>query len=203
MDRPGEPDADAGAGARQVLFVQGGGAGTHDEWDNILVDSLRTELGPGHEVRYPLMPEEDDPSYPRWSAAIRREIADLDDGAVVVGHSVGGTILVQALTEQPPGRRLAAILLIAAPFVGRGGWPGDEFEFSGDLGERLPPGVPIHVFHGTGDETAPPAHAELYADAVPQAQVHMLPGRDHQLNGDLGEVAHVVREHLAPDGARG
>jgi hypothetical protein len=28
-------------GTRQILFIQGGGAGTHDEWDNKLVESLR------------------------------------------------------------------------------------------------------------------------------------------------------------------
>ncbi|MET0493185.1 MAG: hypothetical protein ABW000_08655 [Actinoplanes sp.] len=32
------------AGVRQVLFIQGVGAGTHDEWDNHLCDSLRLEL---------------------------------------------------------------------------------------------------------------------------------------------------------------
>ena len=192
MDRSGERDTTAG-GARQVLFVQGGGAGTHDEWDNVLVDSLRAGLGPGYDVRYPRMPDEDDPSYPPWSAAIRREMADLDEGAVAVGHSVGGTILVRALTEHPPERGLAAIVLIAAPFVGRGGWPGDDFEFSGDLGDRLPPGVPVHVFHGAEDETVPAAHADLYADAITRARVHVLPGRDHQLSGDLSEVAQVIR----------
>jgi hypothetical protein len=30
---------------RQVLFVQGGGAGVHERWDSKLVDSLRRELG--------------------------------------------------------------------------------------------------------------------------------------------------------------
>jgi hypothetical protein len=69
------------------------------------------------------MPDEGDPSYARWSAAIRREMADLDDGAVVAGHSVGATILVNALAEQPPERELGAIVLIAAPFVGRAAGP--------------------------------------------------------------------------------
>src|SRR4051794_10589942 len=89
-------------GARQVLFIQGGGAGVHDEWDNKLVESLRRELGDEHDVRYPRMPDEGDPSYTRWSTAIRREMADLDDGAVLAGHSVGATILINTLAEQPP-----------------------------------------------------------------------------------------------------
>jgi len=177
---------------RQILFIQGGGAGAHDEWDDKLVDSLRRELGDGHDVRYPRMPDEDDPSYVRWSAAIRREMADLGSGAVVAGHSVGATILVNALAEQPPERELAAIVLIAAPFVGEGGWRSDEFELPGDLGAQLPDGVRVHVFHGLSDDVAPPSHADLYARAIPQAQVHRLPGRDHQLNNDFSEVATAI-----------
>ena len=183
---------------RQILFIQGGGAGVHDEWDGKLAESLRRELGGGHEVRYPRMPNEGDPGYARWSAAIRREMAGLDDGAVVAGHSVGATILVNALAEQPPERGLGAIVLIAAPFVGEGGWPSDEFELTSDLGARLPPGVQVHVFHGLQDETAPPSHARLYALAIPQAQVHLLPGRDHQLNNNLSEVAEAVRIGVIP-----
>ncbi|MFG1658399.1 alpha/beta fold hydrolase [Micromonospora chersina] len=180
------------AGTRQILFIQGGGAGAHDEWDDKLCDSLRRELGDGYEVRYPRMPDEDDPSYARWSAAIRREMAALDGGAVVVGHSVGATILVHALGERPPEQEIRTIVLVAAPFVGAGGWPGDEFELPHDLGARLPRGVPVHVFHGLRDETAPPSHADLYVRAIPQAQLHLLPGRDHQLNNDLSEVAKTI-----------
>jgi pimeloyl-ACP methyl ester carboxylesterase len=121
-----------------------------------------------------------------------REMAGLADGAVVVGHSVGGTILIHALAEQPPQRQLAAIVLIAAPFVGAGGWPSDEFELPSDLGARLPQGARVHVFHGFQDETAPPSHAQLYARAIPQAQLHLLPGRDHQLNNDLSDVAKAI-----------
>jgi predicted alpha/beta hydrolase family esterase len=180
---------------RQVLFIQGGGAGAHDEWDDKLAESLRRKLGGGYEVRYPRMPDEGDPSYARWSAAIRREMADLDDGAVVVGHSAGAAILLGALAEQPPERGVAAIVLIAAPFVGEGGWPSEEFELTSGLGARLPPGVPVHVFHGLQDHTVPPSHASLYALAIPQAQVHQLPRRDHQLNNDLSEVAEAVRNN--------
>jgi len=178
---------------RQVLFIQGGGAGAHDEWDGKLVESMRRELGEGYKVRYPRMPDEGDPGYARWSTAIRRELADLDDGAAVVGHSVGAAILVSALAEQPSERGLAAIVLIAAPFVGPGGWPGDEFELTSDLGARLPSGVRVHVFHGLRDKTVPPSHAGLYALTIPQAQVHRLPGRDHQLDNDLSEVAEAIR----------
>jgi pimeloyl-ACP methyl ester carboxylesterase len=176
-----------------VLFVQGGGAGTHDEWDNRLVESLARALGEGYEVRYPRMPDEDDPSYAVWLPAIRDRIAELEDGAVVVGHSLGGASLMAALVAEPSSVRLGAIVLVAAPFVGDGGWPGEGFGLRGDLGSRLPTGVPVLVCHGLDDGTAPPSHADLYADAIPQARVLRLPGRDHRLNDDLSEVAAAIR----------
>lgn len=178
---------------KQVLFIQGGGAGVHDGWDNRLVDSLRRELGAGYDVRYPRMPNEADPSYPAWKAALADEIAGLDDGAILIGHSVGATILINALTESPPERRLAGVFLIAAPFIGAGGWPSGEIPPMTDLGARLPADTPIHLYHGGKDDTAPPVHADLYERAIPAAIVHRLPGRDHQLNDDLAEVAADIR----------
>jgi predicted alpha/beta hydrolase family esterase len=178
---------------KQVLFIQGGGAGVHDGWDNKLVDSLRRELGPDYEVLYPRMPKEAAPSYPLWRAAVADEIAGLDDGAILVGHSVGGTILINALAETPPNRKLAGIFLIAAPFVGAGGWPSEDITPTASLGARLPPKTPIYLYHGSNDDIAPFAHVDLYERAIPGAIVHRLRGRDHQLNDDLTEVAADVR----------
>jgi pimeloyl-ACP methyl ester carboxylesterase len=177
----------------KVLFIQGGGDGTHDDWDDKLVAGLRRELGDGYEIRYPRMPAEDDPSAAAWSPAISEAISALEDGAIVVGHSVGGTLLIQTLVERPPDVTLSAIVLIAAPFAGEGGWPGGEFEMRDDLGANLPAGVPVHLFHGLADDEVPPAHADLYAHAIPQAQLYRLPGRDHQLGNDLAEVATLIR----------
>ena len=177
----------------QLLFVQGGGAGTHDEWDDKLVDSLRRELGPNFEIRYPRMPNEDDPSFAAWKTTLEKEFANLDDDAILVGHSIGGTILVNALAQTPSKQKFRAIFLIAAPFVGEGGWPGDDINPTPDLGARLPRGVPVYVYHGLADETAPPSHAELYARAIPHAKVHLLSQRDHQLNNDLSEIAATIK----------
>ena len=182
---------------RQVLFIQGGGEGAHDEWDVRLADDLQRRLGEEFDVRYPLMPAEADPSSANWGPAIRREIADLDEGAVVVGHSVGATILIHTLAEQPPGHDLAAIVLIAAPFVGEGGWPSDEITTRTDLGVDLPQGLPVFLYHGEVDTIVPFSHVDLYAEAIPQAQVRRLPGRDHQINNDLTQVADDIRRTCA------
>jgi predicted alpha/beta hydrolase family esterase len=178
---------------KQVLFIQGSGAGAHDEWDNKLVASLARELGAGYDIRYPRMPNEVDPSYPVWKTALEHEIASLDDAAILVGHSVGGTILINALAEHAPKRKLAGVFLVSAPFVGPGGWPSEDFKPSRDLGARLPQATPIYLYHGSEDDTAPYAHVDLYKQAIPRAHVRKLEGRDHQLNDDLSEVAADIR----------
>src|SRR5215207_501547 len=174
---------------RQVLFVQGGGEGVHDQWDNQLVDNLRSELGPSYEIRYPVMPNEADPKYGIWKPALQRELAALDPGAIVIGHSIGGTILIHVLAERTLHSDLGAICLISAPFIGPGGWESDEIEARPDLGEWLPSDVPIYFYHGRDDDSVPIAHVELYANAVPRAQVRRLAGRDHQLDNRITEVA--------------
>ena len=178
---------------RGVLFVQGGGENVHADWDDKLVASLRSELGSNYDIRYPRMPDEDDPSYETWKATLQKELAALNDGAIIVGHSIGGTMLINALAEQSPERALGAVILVAAPFVGEGGWPSDEWTPQRGLGGKLPSGVPVFLFHGLADDTVPPAHAELFAQAIPQARLCLLPDRDHQLNNDLSEVAAVIK----------
>lgn len=179
---------------RQILFVQGGGKDVHEKWDNKLVESLRRELGRGYELRYPVMPNEADPQFSTWRIALEKEIAALRPGAIVIGHSVGGTILINVLAECAPAALLGAIVMIAAPFIGDGGWKSDEIEPPSDLGARLPPGVPVFLYHGDKDETAPTAHLALYAEAIPRARVRRLANRDHQLDNDLSEVATDIRE---------
>ena len=180
--------------ARQVLFIQGGGDGVHDKWDNKLVDSLGRELGANYAIRYPVMPNEADPGYAAWKATIEKELGVLEQDAILVGHSVGGTILINVLAERAPKRALAGIFLIAAPFIGEGGWASQDIEPRPDLAARLPPGVPIFLYHGREDETAPLAHVGLYAEAIPGAHVRRLDGRDHQLNNDLSVVADDIRQ---------
>src|SRR5262249_20315186 len=147
-----------------------------------LVDSLSRELGPGYEIRYPVMPNEADPNYADWKAALEREMAALEPGAILVGHSIGGTILFHVLAERT-SKRAAAIFLIAAPFIGEGGWTSDDINPRPAV--RLPTNLPVFLYHGSEDEIAPIAHVELYAEAIPGAHVRRLQGRDHQLNNNL------------------
>ena len=181
----------------QVLFVQGAGANAHDGWDLELVKSLEQGLGTGYRVRFPRMPDESDPRYATWKPALLRELDSLADGAILVGHSVGGTILLHVLADPLPRVKLRALILIATPFIGTGGWPSDEIKSDVDFTQRLPAALPVFLYHGSDDETVPSAHVHLYARALPHASLRLLDHRDHQLNNDLGEIVRDIRS-LSP-----
>jgi pimeloyl-ACP methyl ester carboxylesterase len=182
--------------SKQILFIQGGGEGTHDAWDNKLVASLETELGRDYAVRYPLMPNEGDPNYPAWKAAIVKELDALDDDAILVGHSLGGSFLMHALAEHRPKRKWGAVALIAPPFFGDGGWVGDDTGPAANLTEELRSDVPVLLYHGAADDEVPPEHMDLYAKAIPHAKTRVLADQDHQLNNDLSEIARDIRDNL-------
>jgi len=178
--------------SRQVLFVQGAGKAVHDAWDDKLVESLKHELGKGYEILYPRMPDEASPRYTAWKTALLQTLDKLKDGAIIVGHSIGGAFLIHALAERPPKPSLRALSLLAAPFIGNGGWHSDEIESRTDFARRLPADLSVFLYHGTADEMVPFKHLELYARWMPQAVSHPLSGRDHQLNNDLGMVARDI-----------
>jgi predicted alpha/beta hydrolase family esterase len=56
------------------------------------------------------MPHEDEPSDASWKPALQKAFETLRDRAILVGHSVGGTILIKVLAEQISPRKPRAIL---------------------------------------------------------------------------------------------
>ncbi|HET6148026.1 MAG TPA: alpha/beta fold hydrolase [Polyangia bacterium] len=178
---------------RQVLFVQGAGQGTHDSWDNKLVASLEQELGPDYRVHYPRMPDEADPDPTAWKKSIGRELRKLSDGAFLVGHSVGAAILMDYLAGGTLKQRPAAVFLIAAPFIGDGGWPSKDLRPTRQMAVELHDDTPLYFYQGSDDQTVPFSHIEMFARAFPHATIRRLEGRDHQLNDSLSELGHDLQ----------
>jgi predicted alpha/beta hydrolase family esterase len=146
------------------------------------------------------MPNEADPSLAAWKTALEGELAELENGAILVGHSIGGSILIDVLTDSPPRVEVGGVFLIAAPFIGDGGWKSEEMTPRRRLADDLPESVPFFLYHGEDDDTVPVAHVELYARAIPGARVRRLKSRDHQLNNDLSDVAHDILDLItSPD----
>ena len=174
----------------QVLFIQGAGEGAH-RLDAELAQALREQLGPGFEIDCPEMPNESEPDFEAWRTVIARKVSGAPQGLVLVAHSAGGTILMSYLAEEGASENIISAFVIGAPFFGEGGWqvPG----FTSPQAAGAAGNLPLYLYHGVQDETAPIAHLSLYATAFPNAVLRRLEGRNHQLNNDLTEVAADLR----------
>ncbi len=191
--RPRKPEKVLDRRPGSVLFVQGGGKGVHDSWDNKLVASLRNALGRRYTIRYPRMPNEAHPDPAAWKKAIDRELRKLGDGVILVGHSVGAAVLVDHLADGAWPAKPAAVFLVATPFIGDGGWPSGDLRPTKAVGAALSDGAPIYFYQGRADETVPSSHVDLLAQAFPRATLRVLEGRNHQLDDDLSELARDIR----------
>ena len=178
---------------RRVLFIHGGGEGAYEE-DKKLATSLGGALGATYDVRCPKMPHESSPEYGAWRDRIAAELAALDGGVFLVGHSLGGSILLKYLCEEEAAKPVAGLFLVAAPFWGAEDWEVDEYAVREDFASKLPPELPVFLYHGRDDEVVPFAHLALYADKLPRATVQELEGRGHQFGEDLSEVARDIGE---------
>jgi uncharacterized protein len=177
----------------EVLFVQGGGAGAYAA-DAKLAESLQTKLGSNYRVRYPAMPNEEEADYRTWKRVIVEEARRMGDDAILCGHSIGASVLIKVLTERGPKPSLAGAFLVAGPFWHEHKvWRWEEAALSDDAGEHYPPGAALFFYHGGDDEVVPVAHLDMYAKAFPKAIFQRLPGRNHQINDDMGEVARDIQ----------
>lgn len=176
-----------------VVFIQGGGEGAHNV-DALMVRDLQHRLGPAIPVHYPLMPDEGDPDAATWGPAIAAAIAEAHAPLVLVGHSLGGYLLLKQLVADKPRVEVAAVALIAAPFPsGDADWTFDGFELPDDFASRLPAGASVILYASEDDETVPFAHRDLYAAAIARSRTRTTTG-GHQLGNDLGAVADDVLE---------
>jgi predicted alpha/beta hydrolase family esterase len=178
---------------KHVLFIHGAGEGAFEE-DRLLAASLQRVLGQTYVVLYPKMPEEDSATYADWKAPIQRELAGLDDEVILVGHSVGASVLATYLAEEQLDTPISALFLLAAPYWGADEfWRWDEARLPDHLGATLASIPRIFLYHSRDDESVPFAHLALYAAHLPQATLREFDGRGHQFGNDLAEVAEDIR----------
>jgi hypothetical protein len=134
------------------------------------------------------MPNEDAPDF-GWGRQVGKEIAAIKSEVILVGHSLGASMLLKYLSENPISQPISGIFLLATPF-----WSGDEAWQEGltlreDFADRLPGDVPIFLYHSRDDEEIDVAHLAIYARKLPRAFIREVASGGHQFGNDLTQVA--------------
>jgi predicted alpha/beta hydrolase family esterase len=181
--------------SKHVLFIQGAGEGAY-EADKKLATSLRKALGKDYEVHFPAMVDEENAPYEQWKQQIEKELAAMQGPIVLVGHSVGASVIMKVMSETEVKKPIAGIFLISTPFWGGDGWRYEGYQklaLPKGFAAKLPKGVSIFLYHAHDDEFVPFDHLALYAQALPQATVREIEAGGHQVNNDLSEVASDIK----------
>ncbi len=173
---------------KQVLFILGGGGKEDYAADTKLVASLQEGLGEAYVVHYPFLPNEETPDFGR-KKQIGRHISLIKGEIMLVGHSLGASMLLKYLSETRIRKKIAGVFLISTPF-----WSGEEdwkqgFILHKDFASKLPKQVPLFLYHTKDDQEVPIDHLEQYAKYLPQATLRTISKGGHQFNNNLSMVA--------------
>ena len=97
----------------QILIFHGYKAHGDSVWIPWLAQNLEQA---GHKVLHPTLPNPAEPNLQDWKNAAQQSIASTQGPLVLIGHSLGGTLLLHLLEEdQPWFSRLSRVILLGSP----------------------------------------------------------------------------------------
>jgi len=163
-----------------LLFIHSAGAQGPGEGSDAFLSALRPMLPPEIRLLAPFMPEPEAPKAQSWAAAIAAQIRAIDGDFILLGHSLGGSAILQVLARAGVPQNLLGVVTLAAPFWGAPDWAYDEYALPADAGEKLGGRFALRILHGADDDVVAGDHPERYKNILPQARIHILLGIDHQ-----------------------
>jgi predicted alpha/beta hydrolase family esterase len=178
--------------SQPVLFIQGAGSMHEPEGSGRLAAYLARELGTDYRLIAPEMPDADNPHYQPWRDRIEQELEAIDGKVIFVGHSFGGSVLLNYLAEGSYRKPIRGLFLVSVPNWGPDGWAYDEFAVPNDVGSRLPASR-IFLYHSRDDPEVPFAHLAYYQDRLPTATARPIDGSEHSFIEGLPTLVDDVK----------
>jgi predicted alpha/beta hydrolase family esterase len=165
----------------------------HKGWKS----GLSLALGDSYAVYAPSMPNKLDARYAEWKLWFEKVIALVDDGVVLVGHSLGGAFLTKYLSTEQCSKQIRAVFLVAPCYDEQGGEDGAR-EY---LGAFLPPkekdlfikqARKIFIYHSKDDDIVPFSSLADYQHDLPTATSRTFTDRGHFLQEDFPELVEDI-----------
>ena len=177
---------------KNILFIQGGGDGGYD-FDKKLVNSLQASLGSNFTVHYPRLRTDESLPDLGWLQQIGKEFFGINGEIVLVGHSLGASMLLKFISENEIKNKISGIFLISTPY-----WSGAEDWIQGlklkvDFADKLSKDVPVFLYHCRDDKEVPFEHLLLYEQKLSHATIRKKENGGHQLNNDLTIIAQDIK----------
>lgn len=152
--------------------------------------SLPEVLGEGYDVFAPVMPNKTNAKFSEWSLWFKKMFPFLEDGVILVGHSLGGMFLAKYLSERTFPRRISALLLVAAPHNHSG--EVEDFMLPASLDGVVRQVGKILLFHSTDDDVVPFSELAVYSEQLPKANATTFTDRGHFNQPEFPELVRCI-----------
>lgn len=200
---------------KQLLFVHGGdslkpGENFYEYWDgdqswlsslaNPFLeaqgkkkrwkDDLVAQLGGEWVCVFPRMPNDMDAHYAQWKWFFDKHLPFMEDGIVLVGHSLGGNFLAKYLAENTLPVRVSQLHIVAPS------WSEGDFVLPASLGLVVKQVENIFVYGSVDDPVVRWADIERYAKALPGSTMVSFQDRGHFLGETFPELVANIQASI-------
>lgn len=177
---------------KPILFIQGAGNKHKPFGSEKLIAYLQEQLGSDYEVLAPDMSDPNHPRYLPWRDQIEQELGKFDADVLLIGHSLGGSMLLKYLAEGTNPRPIAGMFLVAVPYWGKQDWE-LEYAVPDDFASHLPTIRQLFLYHSRSDEEVSFSSLCRYQEKLPQAIVRVLDGKQHSFTEGLPLLAQDIK----------
>jgi len=139
------------------------------------------------------MPHPDSPDYEPWKQQLASELKHLDGDVLLIGHSLGGSVLLKYLSENQVHFRIKGLYLCASPFWGMAGWDYEPFTLAPDFAKNLPRIDSVHIYHSKNDVSVSYEHAERYKKELPSSMLHPINGASHAYENGIEQLVYDIK----------
>lgn len=139
---------------------------------------LSQEFGQDYEIILPEMPNPESPNCEEWIVQLSRVVEPFTGNVHLVGHSLGGSVLLQYMARY--NKTLRRVHIVAAPFwCGQDhNWQIKSFALTNEEIDVLQ-SQNLIFYHGTEDETVPYSHLKEYEESFSSATIRSYTGMNH------------------------
>lgn len=179
-----------------LLIIHGAGPRSykvlHEKW----VPFMSKSLGPDYHIIAPQMPHPELPQYALWKDTITKNLKTIKGPIILVGHSLGGTILMKYLTEENVKNNILAFYTIASPYFGpNGGWNYHDF-YTPQKPSELLLKMPVYSYHSSDDAIVPFSHQGLLTSKLLHTVKRTFPDQGHEFNRrPFIEIIDDIKKH--------
>lgn len=177
-----------------VLFVHSAGRQDNPGQGSFdLVVSLRNELSHEFEVRYPVIDDPEAPTYAMWKKLFHAEINIKNEPLLIIGHSLGASMLLKYLSEENTCNFFSGLFLIATPFWGVNNWEVEDFVIRDEFKSKFKNMPSVYFYHSKNDEIVPFNHLSIYKKLFSNSTGRVLSGNDHAFTNGLPELVADIK----------